>query len=50
MTHWWEPLRYGCAIEVVVVVAVDAKAIQVVIVADLLQTLAEMTSTLSLMR
>jgi hypothetical protein len=33
-----------------VVVAVDAEAIKVVVVADLLQTLAELTSALSLTR
>jgi hypothetical protein len=50
MTRWWEPLRYGSAMVVAVVVAVDEEAIKVVFVADLLQTLAEWTSALSLMR
>jgi hypothetical protein len=36
--------------EEVVVVAMDEEAIQVVVVADLLQTLAELISALSLMR
>jgi hypothetical protein len=48
MTHWWEPLKSGSAI--VVVVAVDEEAVKVVVVADLLQTLAELISVLSLMR
>jgi hypothetical protein len=50
MTRWREPLRYGSAVVVAVVMAVDEEAIKVVVVADLLQTLAELISELSLMR
>jgi hypothetical protein len=50
MTRWREPLRYGNAMVVAVVVAVDEEAIKVVVVADLLQTLAEFISALSLMQ
>jgi hypothetical protein len=49
-TRWWEPLKYGSATVVAVVVAVDEAAIKVVVVADLLQTLAELISALSQMR
>jgi hypothetical protein len=49
MTRWWEPLRYGSAMVVAVVVAVDEEAIKVVVAASLLQTLAELTSMLLLM-
>jgi hypothetical protein len=35
-TLWWEPLRYGSAMVVAVVVAVDEEAIKVVVVADLM--------------
>jgi hypothetical protein len=48
MTRWWEPLKSGSAM--VVVVAVDEEAVKVVVVADLLQTLAELISAQSLMR
>jgi hypothetical protein len=50
MTQWWKPLKYGSAMVVAVVVAVNVEALKVVVVADLLQTLAELTSGLSLMR
>jgi hypothetical protein len=36
ITHWWKSLKYGSAMVVAVVVAVDAEAIKVVVVADLL--------------
>jgi hypothetical protein len=47
MTLWWEPLKFGSAM--VVVVVVDEEEFKVVVVADLLQTLAELISALSLM-
>jgi hypothetical protein len=48
MTLWWEPLKSGSAM--MVVVAVDVEEIKVVVVADLFQTLAELTLVLSLVR
>jgi hypothetical protein len=44
MILWWEPLKSESAM--VVVVAVDVKAVKVVVVTDLLQTLAELISAL----
>jgi hypothetical protein len=40
MTRWWEPLRYGSAMVVAMMEAVDAEAIKVEVEANLLQTLA----------
>jgi hypothetical protein len=45
MTKWSEPLRYGSAMVVAVVKAVDVVAIMVEVVVNHLQTLAELTST-----
>jgi hypothetical protein len=50
MTRWWNPLRYGSAVVVDVVVAADEAAIKVVIEVNHLQTLAELISALSPMR
>jgi hypothetical protein len=44
MTRWWEPLRYGSAMVVAVVEAVDEEAIKVEVEANLLETLAALIS------